>query len=171
MIEELERLATSPQALMDALRSMGVSEDLIQLALVGSGASTAEARLLMGAAPANRLKGSKKLPTQKDIGAIVPPRDKPEASILALSRAQADVDQAMISMVEQNKTASIALISISKSLEETALNQTEQGALLTEAILRIEEALKGLPGAVKELKEFLKDPIDKLTKVIKGTFQ
>jgi hypothetical protein len=169
MIEELERLATEPEELMGALRSMGVSEDLIQLALVGSGASTAEALSLVGAAPARRLKGRKRLPTKKDISAMAPAEEKD--SILALSRAQATVDQEMISMVEQNKAASIALIGISRSLELTALNMTQTDSTLTKAIEGIDETLKDLPEAVNDLKEFLKDPIDSLTKAIKEAFR
>lgn len=170
MIEELERLATKPEALMEALRSMGVSEDLIQLALVGSGASTAGARDLMAARAGGGLKGGKNLLTAEDLADLATRKDeqgRPIAGMLALSRTQAEADQAMISMVEQNKAASLALIEISKSLEQTALDQTKEGALLTETVVQINEMVKGLPDAVNDLKEFLADPINNLTKAIK----
>lgn len=166
MIQELEKLATDPEALMDALRSMGVSEDLIQLALVGSGASTAEALSLVGAAPARKLKGRKRLPTGKDISAMAPKDEKD--SILALSRAQATVDQAMISMIEQNKAASIALVNLSRSFEETALNMTQNNSLLTGAIQGIDETLKGLPKAIEEVKAFIAEPLVAIKKAIVG---
>lgn len=156
MIEELERLATSPRALMDALRSMGVSEDLIQLALVGSGASTAEAQVLMGAKRRGGLGGEEGMLTNRDIGAMRTMQDG--SGLLALSRKRTEIDNEMIRQIEANKQASVAMMEISKSLELAALKMTAEDQPLTKALAALAGKIEGLPDKVDNLVKVLSDP-------------
>lgn len=157
MIKKLEEFATSPQAALKALREAGVSDELIQLALVGSGASTDEALTLMSVGESPKLK-SRELGA--DVGGI--------KGQLTLSAAQAGIDQRLISLVEQNKEASVNMMKIAATFEELALNMTTQNSVLTEALEGIRVLLEGAPQKVEEIKKILSDIPGAIKKAIMG---
>lgn len=148
MIKNMEELATSPQKLMDGLRSMGVSEELIQLALLGSGASTAQVTSLMGAKKGT-LRGDVQLTTGAERGAL--------SEALTLSKTQAGIDNTMIGFIESNKQASVALMQLSASFEKLALDMTANDTALTGAIQGLRDTIKDLPDTMKNIKETLSD--------------
>jgi hypothetical protein len=149
MIQRMEELATSPNKLMQGLRGMGISEELIQLALLGSGASTAQVTTLMGAETPSGLKGDVRMTTPEE-------RSKLSKGLL-LSRTQAGIDDTMIGMVESNKLASTALMELSASFEKLALDMTTNDAMLTEAISGLNTTIKELPDTMKRIKDTLSD--------------
>lgn len=159
MIKRLEEFATSPQEALKALREAGVSDELIQLALVGLGASTDEVRTLMDVGGKDT-----KLLESKGLGA--PVRDIKEQ--LKLSATQAGIDQQLISLVEENKKASVNMMQIAATFEELALNMTKQDTVLTNSLQGIKEALEGAPEKIEEIKQVLSDIPGAIKKAIFG---
>lgn len=157
MIKRLEEFATSPQAALKALREAGVSDELIQLALVGSGASTDEAMTLMGVGEAPKL---------GDGGLGAPIRDI--KGQLTLSATQAGIDQQLISLVEENKKASVNMMEIAATFEKLALNMTKQDTVLTNSLEGIKDALQGAPEKIEEIKQVLSDIPGAIKKAIFG---
>lgn len=157
MIRRLEEFATSPQAALKALREAGVSDELIQLALVGSGASMDEARTLMEIGEPSKLRGG-------GLGAPV----EGIKEQLTLSAAQAGIDQRLISLVEQNKEASVNMMKIAATFEEMALNMTKQDAVLTDSLEGIRATLEGAPEKIEEIKQVLSDIPGAIKKAIMG---
>lgn len=158
MIKRLEEFATSPQEALKALREAGVSDELIQLALVGLGASTDEVQTLMDVG------GKDTKLKSKGLGA--PVGDIKEQ--LTLSAAQAGIDQRLISLVEENKKASVNMMQIAATFEELALNMTKQDTVLTNSLQGIKEALEGAPEKIEEIKQVLSDIPGAIKKAIFG---
>lgn len=157
MIQKLEKFATSPNEALKALREAGVSDELIELALVGSGASTDEAMTLMGVGEAPKLR-SRGLGAQ--VGGI--------KEQLTLSAAQAGIDQRLISLVEENKKASVNMMEIAATFEELALNMTKQNTVLTDSLEGIRILLEGAPEKIEEIKKILSDIPGAIKKAIMG---
>jgi hypothetical protein len=157
MIQKLEKFATSPNEALKALREAGVSDELIELALVGSGASTDEAMTLMGVGEAPKLR-SRGLGAQ--VGGI--------KEQLTLSAAQAGIDQRLISLVEENKKASVNMMEIAATFEELALNMTKQNTVLTNSLEGIRILLEGAPEKIEEIKKILSDIPGAIKKAIMG---
>lgn len=158
MIQKLEKFATSPNEALKALREAGVSDELIELALVGSGASTDEAMTLMGVGDGAT--------TLKSRGLGAPVGGIKEQ--LTLSAAQAGIDQQLISLVEQNKEASDNMMKIAATFEEMALNMTKQDTVLTNSLEGIRELLEGAPEKIEEIKQVLSDIPGAIKKAIFG---
>lgn len=144
MLQRLEELTTSPRQAVSALSGLG--GELSQLALAGGGASTAEANALL------RAEGFR---AQVDLSG----EDARQRAIqrgLTLTRAQASIDQQLISMIEANKATSVAVLQIGANIEKLALSMTTRDALLTKAVDKLNTTLDdivsagGLADQVKE---------------------
>jgi hypothetical protein len=146
MIRNLEAMMSDPRRAMGALSEMGLSPELQQLALVGAGASTEQARYLMQGM------------TQNDILTLTPARmglkGESVTEGLELSSTSATRSNELISIVESNKKASIAMINLSARMEKLALNMTTNDAVLTKLLTKlqttVDDAFKP-GGTVEEL--------------------
>jgi len=168
MIQRMEELATSPNKLMEGLRGMGLSEELIQLALLGSGASTAQTTTLMGAR-GGRLKGDVRLVTDEEIAKLSERTEEGlPKGMLAISRMQATTDNRILTAVEANKESSVALIRLSETFEKIALDMTKNESALTSAITGLEATIRELPDTIKSVKETLSDIPGAIKKAVWG---
>lgn len=158
MIQRMEELATSPNKLMEGLRGMGISEELIQLALLGSGASMAQTTTLMGVRGGGRLRGDVRLITEAERTALSARTEEGlPTGMLAISRMQATTDNRILTAVEANKESSVALIRLSETFEQIALDMTKNDSALTSAITGLEATIRELPDTIKSVKETLSD--------------
>ena len=130
MIRNLEAMMSDPRRAMGALSEMGLSPELQQLALVGAGASTEQARYLMQGM------------TQNDILTLTPARmglkGESVTEGLEFSSTSATRSNELISIVESNKKASIAMINLSARMEKLALNMTTNDAVLTKLLTKLQ---------------------------------
>lgn len=136
MIRNLEAMMSDPRRAMGALSEMGLPPELQQLALVGAGASTEQARYLMeGMDPLN------------DTLTLTLPRMGLEGESvtggLALSRTSAMRSNELTAIIEANKKASITMMNLSALMEKQALNMTSNDAVIT-------KLLTGLQSTVNE---------------------
>lgn len=145
MLQRLEELTTSPRQAIGALQGLG--GELSQLALAGGGASTAEASALLRA---EEFRGAQVDLSGEDA------RQRAIRGGLTLTRAQASIDQQLISMIEANKATSVAVLQIGANIEKLALSMTTRDALLTKAVEKLNTTLDdivsagGLADQVKE---------------------
>ena len=145
MLQRLEELTTSPRQAIGALQGLG--GELSQLALAGGGASTAEASALLRA---EQFRGAEVDLSGEDA------RQRAIRGGLTLTRAQASIDQQLISMIEANKATSVAVLQIGANIEKLALSMTTRDALLTKAVEKLNTTLDdivsagGLADQVKE---------------------
>lgn len=151
MIENLEEMMTTPRRAMGALSEMGLSSELQQLALVGTGASTEQARYL--------LEGLAQDDTLVNAPARMGLRGESVTGGLALSRASAMRTNELVSIIESNKKASLAMINLSAKMEKLALSMTTNDAVLTKVLTglqtTIDDAFKP-GGTVEELTDAVK---------------
>jgi len=136
MIRNLEAMMSDPRRAMGALSEMGLSSELQQLALVGAGASTEQARYLMAGI------------NQDDTLISAPARmGLPGESVtggLALSSASATRSNELVSVIEANKKASLAMINLSAKMEKLALSMTTNDALLTKTLVGLDATITSL---------------------------
>ena len=151
MIRNLEAMMSDPRRAMDALSEMGLSSELQQLALVGAGASTEQARYLM--------EGLSQVDTLANAPARMGLSGESVTGGLALSRASAMRSNELVSVIEANKKASLAMISLSAQMEKMALNMTTNDAVLTKLLTglqtTVDDAFKP-GGTVEELTDAVK---------------
>lgn len=136
MLQRLEELTTSPRQAVGALQGLG--GELSQLALAGGGASTAEASALLRA---EQFRGTKVDLSGEDA------RQRAIQRGLTLTRAQASIDQQLISMIEANKATSVAVLQIGANIEKLALSMTTRDALLTKAVEKLNTTLDDIVSA------------------------
>lgn len=169
MIQRMEDLATSPNKLMEGLRGMGLSEELIQLALLGSGASTAQATTLMGTKARRGLRGGTRLVSDAERAMLSARTEEGlPTGMLAISRMQATTDNRILTAVEANKESSVALIRLSETFEQIALDMTKNDSALTSAITGLEATIRELPDTIKSVKETLSDIPGAIKKAVWG---
>lgn len=151
MIRNLEAMMSDPRRAMGALSEMGLSSELQQLALVGAGASTEQARYLM--------EGTTQPDTLVNAPARMGLRGESVTGGLALSRASAMRTNELVSIIESNKEASLAMINLSAKMESIALSMTTNNAVLTKVLTglqtTIDDAFKP-GGTVEELTDAVK---------------
>lgn len=136
MIRNLEAMMSDPRRAMGALSEMGLSSELQQLALVGAGASTEQARYLMA--------GINQDDTLINAPARMGLRGESVTGGLALSRASAMRANELTSMIESNKAASVAMINLSAKMEKLALSMTTNDALLTKTLVGLDTTITSL---------------------------
>lgn len=152
MIQNLEAMMSDPRRAVGALSEMGLPPELQQLALVGAGASTEQARyLLQGMDPlADSLINA---PARMGLSG------ESVTGGLALSRASAMRSNELVSVIETNKKASLAMIRLSAQMEKMALNMTTNDAVLTKLLTglqtTVDEAFRP-GGTVEELTDAVK---------------
>lgn len=151
MIQNLEAMMSDPRRALEAMQGMGLSSDVMQLALTGAGASTTEAQRLMEG-----------LSISSDMSLVAPRMGRGGESVtggLALSRASAMRANELTSMIESNKKASLAMINLSARMEKLALSMTTNDAVLTKVLTglqtTIDDAFKP-GGTVEELTDAVK---------------
>jgi hypothetical protein len=136
MIQNLEAMMSDPRRALEAMQGMGLSSDVMQLALTGAGASTTEAQRLMEG-----------LSISSDMSLVAPRMGRGGESVtggLALSRASAMRANELTSMIESNKAASVAMINLSAKMEKLALSMTTNDALLTKTLVGLDATITSL---------------------------
>lgn len=151
MIRNLEAMMSDPRRAMKALSEMGLSSELQQLALVGAGASTEQASYLM--------EGLSQLDTLTNAPARMGLSGESVTGGLALSSASATRSNELVSVIEANKKASLAMINLSARMEKVALNMTTNDAVLTKMITKVQTTVDDAfkpGGTVEELTDAVK---------------
>lgn len=136
MIQNLEAMMSDPRRALEAMQGMGLSSDVMQLALTGAGASTTEAQRLMEG-----------LSISSDMNLVAPRMGRAGESVtggLALSRASAMRSNELVSVIEANKKASLAMINLSARMEKLALSMTTNDALLTKTLVGLDATITSL---------------------------
>ena len=161
MIRNLEAMMSDPRRAMKALSEMGLSSELQQLALVGAGASTEQASYLM--------EGLSQLDTLTNAPARMGLSGESVTGGLALSSASATRSNELVSVIEANKKASLAMINLSARMEKIALNMTTNDALLTKTLVGLDATITSLiekGGRLAQVGDDLRELKDKVLGLI-----
>ena len=160
MIRNLEAMMSDPRRAMGALSEMGLSSELQQLALVGAGASTEQARYLMA--------GINQDDTLINAPARMGLRGESVTGGLALSSASATRTNELVSVIEANKKASLAMINLSAKMEKLALSMTTNDALLTKTLVGLDATITSLiekGGRLAQVGDDLRELKDKVMSI------
>ena len=146
LLANLEALSADPARALDAMRSSGMNGEALSLALAGGGASTAEARALLGAGTGSLAQGG-----------LTQAEQRQAAKGMQFSTITATKDHQLTRMVESDPASVAALVKLNGTLEMLSLNMTKSdGAVI--------KAVEGV-GAVMDQ---LLPAVDKLTKAANG---
>ena len=126
VLRRLEQFRTDPASAVEALRSMGIEGDLLQLALSGMGLSTEEADVL------SRAEGG-------ELGAGMLGADRGIMRRgMRVSRTVQSEQERLLRRVEADPASLQAFVKLNTRLEELALTMTESNSVLTTSMQSIE---------------------------------
>jgi hypothetical protein len=126
VLKRLEQFRTDPASAIEALRSMGIEGDLLQLALSGMGLSTEEADVLSRAGEG-----------ELGVGMLGADRGIMRRG-MGVSRTVQTAQERLIRRVEADPASIQAFVKLNTSLEELALTMTTSNSVLTTSMQSIE---------------------------------
>lgn len=126
VLKRLEQFRTDPASAIEALRSMGIEGDLLQLALSGMGLSTEEADVLSRAGEG-----------ELGVGMLGADRGIMRRG-MGVSRTVQTAQERLIRRVEADPASIQAFVKLNTSLEELALTMTTSNSVLTASMQSIE---------------------------------
>lgn len=126
VLRRLEQFRTDPASAIEALRSMGIEGDLLQLALSGMGLSTEEADVL-----------SRAREGELGVGMLGADRGIMRRG-MGVSRTVQTAQERLIRRVEADPASIQAFVKLNTSLEELALTMTTSNSVLTTSMQSIE---------------------------------
>ena len=140
MIANLEQLSGDPRAALAAMSGAGLRGDTLRMALVGGGASLAEAGALMGAGNLGM-----------SAAGLSPTEQAQQARGMRVSTISAVRDNQLTRIVESDPASVKALMDLNATLEKMSLQMTRSDGVVVQTVEGVGAVMEKLLPAVEKL--------------------